>query len=366
MEAILHIGTEKTGSTTIQASLQRDRDRLAREGVLFPRSVGSRHHRRLQLMAAGADALGDPWLRMKGITTDRALEAALADWRRDLARELDDARRSGIARVVFSSEHLQSRLGSVEQVGRLRALLEVLGLGPVRVVVYLREQVAAAVSLLSTRVLMGDTLAEPPDPDTPLWGIVLDHRATLERWGSVFGEDALVVRRFEREAFVGGDLLLDWSEAAGLPGPTGPSPERRNESVSALAIELVRRINLQRPAPPDESADPVRASVVAAVTRATGGLPGFVPRPELAETYRRRFAEGNEWVRRTRFPELPALFGATAPGGPARPSDRSWDDAELDALASAILELAERAVPGEPAPRRGRRRAFWPAARRRP
>lgn len=356
MEAVLHIGTEKTGTTTIQASLHAGRDRLLGEGILYPRSVGSRHHRRLQLMAAGPDALGDPWLRMKGITDARALDRAVAGWHRDLERELADARRIGVRRVVLSSEHLQSRLGTDAQVERLRALLEGSGLGPLRIVVYLREQMATAVSLLSTRVLMGATLAEPPDPDAAGWGIVLDHRATLKRWGAVFGDDALVVRLFEPAALVGGDLLVDWSAAAGLPPPPDASSERRNDALSAPAIEVVRRLNRLRPAPTDESSDPVRAHAIAAAAAAFADGPGFVPRPELVRTYRERFAEGNAWVLRTRFPDRSTLFGdefagATAPGAAPLP-----EDVELERMAAEFLERAEQEVAA--AARSARRR--WP------
>lgn len=365
MEAVLHIGTEKTGTTTIQASLHAGRERLRAEGILYPRSVGSRHHRRLQLMAAGPDALGDPWLRMKGITSARELDRAVAGWHRDLERELSDARRSGVRRVVLSSEHLQSRLGTDAQVGRLRGLLEGLGLGPVRIVVYLREQMATAVSLLSTRVLMGATFAEPPDPDAPGWGIVLDHRATLERWGAVFGDDALVVRLFEPASLLGGDLLVDWSAAAGLPPPPAASSERHNDALSALAIEVVRRMNRLRPAPTDESSDPVRAHAIAAAAAAFADRPGFVPRPELVRTYRRRFAEGNAWVLRTRFPERATLFGD-------EPSDRSVpgpapipEDAELDRMAVEFLARAEQQVAARRRAARPRWPRSWSVARRR-
>lgn len=49
---ILHIGAEKTGTTTIQEFLTLNRERLLAQGVHFPMSVGLKNHTRLAVCAA--------------------------------------------------------------------------------------------------------------------------------------------------------------------------------------------------------------------------------------------------------------------------------------------------------------------------
>jgi hypothetical protein len=355
MEALLHIGTEKTGTTTIQRFLADNRESLLAAGVLVPRSIGSKHHRRLQLMASGAAALGDPWLRMKGIDTAGGLAAAQERWRSDLEREVGRARRAGAERLVVSSEFLQSRLASTDEVARLASLLASVGVDRVRVLVVLREQVATAMSLLSTRVLMGATLVEPPEPDAPGWGTILDHRATIERWAEVLGPEAVEPRLFEVAASHPAGLLGDFTAAAGLDVPGLVLPGPRNESMSGLAIAVVARMNVLHPAPDDEGGDAVRDHAVATIVDAFAQEPRAVPRPELVTAYEQRFAPGNEWVRRARFPERAVLFPPYV-AGPV--PTRVLDDAELDRLAADHLAEAAAAVAagaGRRGPDRGAR-----------
>ena len=47
MKAIIHIGTEKTGTTTIQEFLHLNRSKLANQGVAYLQSPGLRNNRKL-------------------------------------------------------------------------------------------------------------------------------------------------------------------------------------------------------------------------------------------------------------------------------------------------------------------------------
>ncbi|NBO66447.1 MAG: hypothetical protein EBU88_16655, partial [Acidobacteria bacterium] len=56
---ILHIGTEKTGSTSIQTFLSLNHRRLAANGIGVPTCLGTPLHFRLQLMAHDDDVNDD-------------------------------------------------------------------------------------------------------------------------------------------------------------------------------------------------------------------------------------------------------------------------------------------------------------------
>lgn len=45
MKAILHIGTEKTGTTSFQSFMHRNRDAVLARGVLYPDRLGGDNHR---------------------------------------------------------------------------------------------------------------------------------------------------------------------------------------------------------------------------------------------------------------------------------------------------------------------------------
>jgi hypothetical protein len=59
-----------------------------------------------------------------------------------------------------------------------------------------------------------------------------------------FGSGAAIIRIFEPGRLVGGDVVADVFDAAGLPAAAIPEQVfRDNPSLSAPALELVRRIN---------------------------------------------------------------------------------------------------------------------------
>ncbi|WP_220793149.1 hypothetical protein, partial [Nocardioides stalactiti] len=57
VDVVLHIGSDKTGTTTVQQALRRSRQVLADHGVLYPRSPGRVRHVELGLAARSDENL---------------------------------------------------------------------------------------------------------------------------------------------------------------------------------------------------------------------------------------------------------------------------------------------------------------------
>jgi hypothetical protein len=75
-----------------------------------------------------------------------------------------------------------------------------------------------------------------------------DYYARLRTWEKLLEPDEFVVRRFERDSFVGGSLIQDFLEAAGIDARAeemaqGPS---RNISIDAESVEFLRLLNRYR------------------------------------------------------------------------------------------------------------------------
>ena len=68
---ILHIGTEKTGTTSIQEFLAINRAALAEQGLHVPEFLGARSHRWAAYMAENADRV-DGFSRQIGLEIGRA------------------------------------------------------------------------------------------------------------------------------------------------------------------------------------------------------------------------------------------------------------------------------------------------------
>ena len=243
--AILHIGTEKTGSTSIQSFLHLNRRRLARGGWLYPETAGRPSNNALVVHAKDAPEAD---LLPKGL--DARDPEAIADWQVrfvvEHCAEVLPFLRSGNATLVYSSEHLQSRLCAPEEIRRLARLLRAL-VDEVRVVVWLRRQDRYALSAHGTAIKAGSA-AGFDFAAINARGPYYDYRLLLDNWAAVFGDEAMAVRVFERERMVGGDVVTDFRSLTGvgerLRGLRAPKAE--NRALSGAALGVLRAYNAGR------------------------------------------------------------------------------------------------------------------------
>ena len=241
--AILHIGTEKTGTTSIQKSLYENRIQLAAKGKLFPASAGFISNQNLVVYGKQAPEqdLAPPQL-------DVSDTAELAAWKsqfvqKHCAEVLAFQERHEHSTLIYSAEHLQSRLTTVSEIKRIARLMRPL-FDQIDVVVYLRRQDLYALSAHSTSVRGGkqDGFAfEEINAQGPYY----NYRLLVENWSKVFGADALQVRLFERSRMHGNDVVSDFHSVTGIDklGIELVTPEPVNEALSYTALCVLREFN---------------------------------------------------------------------------------------------------------------------------
>ena len=116
-KAYLHIGVEKTGTTTIQSFLAKNREALRVEGYLYPIAPGPVNHVGLTIFAANNQTVVVDLLRSVGLTAGDDLTAYRSKMMADLE---DSARRSDCHTLIFSNEHLSSRIRNEDSLELLR------------------------------------------------------------------------------------------------------------------------------------------------------------------------------------------------------------------------------------------------------
>jgi len=202
--ALLHIGTFKTGSTTIQSFLHENADALLRQGFYYPHSLGRPNQHGLALYAI-SDWRETGLTRHHGIA-DRADRAEKQkEIKAALDRELESL--SGEASIViFSNEHLAG-LYSNEEITRLKDLLSA-HFDEISIIVYLRRQDKRIISDYTQKVR--DGYVEELDLLNYLPAEGRDYAAFLEKWEAVFGRENIHPRIFDRSKFIGGDLVHDF------------------------------------------------------------------------------------------------------------------------------------------------------------
>ncbi len=240
MKALIHIGIEKTGTTTIQEFLHLNRDKLANQGVAYLQSPGLRNNRRLATYCMKNNKLDDQ-VKDMGILSDAKRNEWKAKFRQNFDQEITNLDEK-ISSVIISSEHFHSRLTTKEEVKNLLDFLSTY-CNDIKILVYLRRQDKVAVSHYSTMIKFGDTRSNV-FPDVPPNDPYYNYYDLIERWTTVFGKQNIDIRIFDKHKFVDGDLLQDFISATGLiDSDNFVIPEKQNEKMSASVQHAVILMN---------------------------------------------------------------------------------------------------------------------------
>ena len=334
MKCFLHIGTEKTGSTTLQGFLNLNQEKLLQNGFYYPKSLGLPNNRLLSVMAYNSNRR-DGFTRRKGIKTDEDLinfqNKIKAKFKREISTIENDTN------LILSNEHIQSRLTSVEEIIRLKSILNELGIDDISIIIYLRNPSEIANSLFSTAIKSGGVLDKVPPPTDKYFGNVCNHKATIERFSEVFGEDKLKLRLFRKDRLVNQSLIEDFLEILGVETEVNEFKlvQNQNESLSELGIEILRNLNLELKN--SENLKLSRLELVKLISRHFNE-PKYVMPKEMYEEYENHFEQSNNWVREKFFPKEIELFNP-------KPKINTQDliqNNEIKNISNFILEILKR------------------------
>ncbi|HLY04666.1 MAG TPA: hypothetical protein VKR31_02860 [Rhizomicrobium sp.] len=282
----MHIGTEKTGSTSVQTFFAQNRAALLAHGWLYPETPGLLAHH--SLLAYGLDdGRNDNARRIAGVGKRISLDA----FRRQVIRSLDaEIAASGASTLVLSNERLATRLRLPAGVARLKALCDRLA-RTTKVIVYLRNQADFFASRHTNVIWEGGTR----DLDFPGPLPIADYALLLDRWSDVFGKQNLVVRRFEPGDFPAGDLIADFAQVTGLDTRGLQMPARANPSLDAESLAFLRTLNCRLPYDPAGRVQSFRNRIVRVLQRRRGGTRFTIPH-QLATRIEDAYRDSNERV----------------------------------------------------------------------
>jgi hypothetical protein len=332
--AILHIGGEKTGTTTLQATLGANRASLAADGVLFSRAAGGDNHINLALFATAG--IGTPDLRQAaGLADNAAFDDFLTRFPETLRQEAEE---SGARLLIYSNEHLSSRIRDVEGVHRLWSLFGKI-VDEIRLVYYARPQAELVLAAWSTMLKSGasapfalERMLANPAP--------LDHAAVVARWGAWFSDPYWVVRAYQRGLLAGDDIVADFCAATGLsPALLPQRTTALNRTLDAPRAEFLRLWNACNGVQPDSPQNAGRGEVVRVLERLSAGPPLMLGAADAA-ALEGRFGPGNDALA-ARFLRREKLFETVA--APAHATPASLTPEQAVAIAAALWQASRGA-----------------------
>lgn len=296
----LHIGTEKTGTTTLQALGSLNRALLLKNGLFYPASPGDRNHTGLAFYAA--DGAADDLVSDPSMTTKQGREQFRERFAHSLRTEVAHSKAPA---VWISNEHLSSRLKGEEEVNRIAALLKPI-FQTVKVVAYLRHQPELYVSFLSTSVKSGGGLDRPPPTDTA-WQYY-NYELMLEKWAAAFGRENIIARVYDKRVLAKGDIIDDFFNAIGMKMPEGlVRPEVMNRRLDRATIHFLELFNQFAKRSDGNYAPVLAGDIVQALENMSNG-PAFTVDPDILRRIDRLFAPSNQRVAELYFGRSSPLF----------------------------------------------------------
>jgi hypothetical protein len=308
MKVYLHIGIEKTGTTTIQDFLIINQDHLKKQGVEISSALGEGNNVLLAAYAMSHDRSSSVHVAKK---VTRRAERITFDLKvsSDFLREIKRAPRD-LRSLILSNEHCHSTLIKTEELQKLRDLLNQVS-DDVTIIVYLRRQIDVCVSLYSTLLKLG--LAA--NFHNYFKNLSLTHFYNycelVQLWTGVFGDENVNVRLFDNEKLIGNDLLTDFCSAVGIEDTSDLDvPAKTNESLVPEAQNLLLELNRFQKIDSSEVFRDLHTAVTSYLIDTYSGK-GNLPSRALAIEKQSIFDESNAKLKSIYFPKATSLFSNT-------------------------------------------------------
>ncbi len=230
-DIILHIGTQKTGTTALQTFLTDNLALLTKQGFeyLDPRTgvlgLDNCSHGHLALCLTGY------WRHTSHqITREEAWST--------LKKLVDESRHT----VIVSSE----LLSTPQILPFLRFISESLNGLNIKVIIYLRRQDIFVQSVYKERLKVSEREPFETAYQHGDYQMVLDFRTIVDHWAHFLGEENIHVRPYEKGQLLNGDILEDFLDVIGgeiTAEMQLPSKHDANGPLSPDILEISRELN---------------------------------------------------------------------------------------------------------------------------
>lgn len=234
MRGIIHIGTEKTGTTSFQSFMAKNRDKLRREGILYPRILGADTHRMFATYCLSMDEFDDSFRFFK-IENDQELNFFYEKVEVELCREVSALKDQSVC--IISSEHLHSRLRTIDQIKRLKTLLTRF-FDEIEIHIHLRPQVDLIVSLASTQTRVGATVRRAFFEKATLQKPYFNYDTLVGLWEQAFGAQTVHCLPFKVEP----DFLSYIFKKLSVDLSVFDPPDRVNEAIDVRVMAMMNSL----------------------------------------------------------------------------------------------------------------------------
>ncbi len=315
---ILHVGCEKTGTTTIQKALYNSSSRLAEAGIIFPKSLGYINHTKIIAAAQDDDVLDNIRAHIFA-NTGMSLKRFRIDLKRKLQQELNN--HEPWHTLIVSTELIHSRIVNKNEVKRLFEIFEN-NVSNIEIIVFLRRQDELALSRFSTALMAGHKnfddvfgnigghayLKLPKGRVVKDYMDYYDYKSLIQRFEAFVPRNNIKIALYS-DLLHSGNSVEKFITLAGLDSNlVSTNIDNLNTAISVEAQYVISKLNQKIrknfvSGIRNDNYTKLQKQIAAELT----GKKREVKRID-AESFMNMFLDSNEWVRRNYFPERKQLF----------------------------------------------------------
>ncbi|MCV3477336.1 hypothetical protein L8X29_07525, partial [Campylobacter lari] len=302
MTAYVHIGTPKTGTTTIQNFCEINRLLLLEQGYLYSESVDKVKKRHSLI----EDVVNEIYRNSAKID----LIEKIVKFKKQYLVLKQEILANQNKFFLFSSEAISGTFNNIVQIEILKKIMNNLGFNTIYIVVYIRNIKDFVISMASQSIKSGYLSPCEANPSNYFRKHIFDYRWICQNYAKVFGKEKLIVRLFDVDEFYHRDLIKDFIYSVGLKwNDNFIIPGKINESLNLIGFELQSRLNKlgcggwNR----EKENNTLRFAEKYFQNFDDPGLK-FQPCEKILQDYIDYFQDSNEWVRKNFFPFKAELF----------------------------------------------------------
>ncbi len=300
-ECIIHIGTEKTGTTTLQKFFRQNELNLDKNHIFYPKTFGNDNHGKLFVFASYSKKI-DSLKLMLGLNNLQEVEIIK---KKLISSFHEEIKNQNCKKLLLSTELFHSRLTNNEEIKFLKNFLDDFTKS-YKIIVYLRSQIDLATSKYSELLKDGE-MGISILPDVEENNQYYNYEKLLARWEKVFGRDNINVKIFSENNLIGGDIKKDFINYLNLNWNDFQEVENINLSLNSETQLFLLGINPYLPALIDGKVNLSRRILKRSLLQNTIGK-GLLPTREEALRFFNIFRNSNENVRKKWFPGREKLF----------------------------------------------------------
>ena len=307
MDSDLHIGTAKSGTTSIQSFLEKNKNELSKQNILYPSSLKlfpTGNHRLISWYVCNENNLKKELFMYKKHKRQIFCEALdiLYLELKEFENELKNFKEQ---KCIISSEDLSSYGLENKNVNKIKAVLGNF-FRKIRIILYIRRPIDRGISALNTRIIAGDSFDKPVIPEN------LSPNRLIKVWSEIFGAENIIVRLFNKNDYIDNDLISDFCSQTEIDlNNNFVFPDIENESLNLIQLKYLNFLNKKIPRfiNNEKKINPNSYAIKNLIKKNFKSPLKYLPTKEEFQRLEIKNEQNDDWIRQKFFPHKSSLWG---------------------------------------------------------